>query len=44
MEPDAIVLFVDDERNVLSSLERHLMREPYRKLFANSAREALALL
>jgi len=44
MEPDATVLFVDDERNVLSSLERHLLREPYRKLFANSAREALALL
>ncbi len=44
MEPDAAVLFVDDERYVLSSLERHLVREPYRKLFAISAREGLAIL
>lgn len=35
------VLFVDDEQHILSALKRNLLREPYRKLFANSAGEAL---
>jgi DNA-binding NtrC family response regulator len=39
---DIAVLFVDDERNVLNALERNLIREPYRRLFAAGAREALA--
>ena len=38
------VLFVDDEKNILSSLERNLAREPYRKLFAQSAEAALEVL
>jgi serine phosphatase RsbU (regulator of sigma subunit)/anti-sigma regulatory factor (Ser/Thr protein kinase) len=41
---DIAVLFVDDEKNVLSSLERSLLREPYRKFFAASAREAMRIL
>jgi two-component system response regulator HupR/HoxA len=43
MEPRTI-LFVDDERNVLTSLRRGLMDEPYNLLFAESGKEALALL
>lgn len=39
MEP--VVIFVDDEKNVLSSLERLLIRENYKKYFCNSASEAL---
>jgi len=38
------VLFVDDEVNILKSLKRGLMREPYEKLFANSGAEALEIL
>jgi len=38
---DISVLFVDDERSVLSSLERFLISEPYQKLFAQSAETAL---
>ncbi len=38
------VLFVDDERDVLNSLERLLKSEPYRPLFAQSGEEALDLL
>ena len=38
------VLFVDDEKNMLSSLEYNLVREPYKKLFALNAEEALAIL
>jgi|GEM_PF-783665 len=37
------VLFVDDEKHILSSLQRSLLREPYRKIFANSAGEALQI-
>lgn len=38
------VLFVDDDRIVLSSLERGLLDEPYIKLFANSCKETLEIL
>lgn len=38
------VLFVDDERPVLNSLERHLVRESYRQLFTTSPREGLEIL
>jgi phosphoserine phosphatase RsbU/P len=41
---DITVLFVDDEKNMLSSLEYNLVREPYKKVFAQSAEEALAAL
>jgi DNA-binding NtrC family response regulator len=41
---DITVLFVDDEKNVLSSLEYNLVREPYKKLFAENASLALAML
>jgi len=39
-----VVIFVDDEINILSSLERHLIREDYQKFFCNSASEALKIL
>lgn len=38
------ILFVDDEKNVLSSIERNLLREPYRRIFAGSAAEALDIM
>jgi len=38
------VLFVDDEENILKSLKRGLMREPYQKLFASSGKEALEVM
>lgn len=38
------VLFVDDEINILRSLERGLMDEDYECIFANSAKEALSIL
>jgi PAS domain S-box-containing protein len=38
------VLFVDDEPDILSSLNRFLRREPYRKLFAESGSRALDLI
>ena len=41
---DIVVLFVDDEMDVLSSLRRFLRKEPYRMLFANSGEEALNIL
>ena len=40
----ATVLFVDDERNVLNSLERNLIREPYRRIFVTSAHEAIEVM
>ena len=39
-----VVLFVDDEAHILSSLQRMLRREPYAVLTATSPQEALALL
>lgn len=39
-----IVLFVDDEENILKSLKRGLMREKYKKLFASSGEDALRIM
>ena len=41
---DIVVLFVDDEADILTSLNRFLRKEPYRKLFAETAKKALELL
>lgn len=38
------ILFVDDEENVLRSLQRGLMDEPYNLLFADSGKKALKIL
>ncbi len=38
------VLFVDDEANVLTSLKRGLLDEPYNTLFAESGQRALEIL
>jgi len=38
------VLFVDDEQNVLSSIRRMLIDEPYEQFFASGAAEALDML
>lgn len=43
-DSDITILFVDDEREVLNSIQRLLIREPYAVLFAQGAEEALALL
>ncbi len=41
---DLTILFVDDEPDILSSLNRFLRREPYKKLFAENGRKALEIL
>jgi two-component system, NtrC family, response regulator HupR/HoxA len=38
------VLFVDDEAQILGSLRRGLIDEPYNSLFANSGKEALKMM
>ncbi|HUU16132.1 MAG TPA: response regulator [Sedimentisphaerales bacterium] len=38
------VLFVDDEKKVLSCLKGGLLDEPYETLFAGSGKEALEIL
>ncbi len=38
------ILFVDDEERILKSLERGLLDEPYRGLFATSGKQALDIL
>ena len=38
------VLFVDDNQSVLTSLERGLLDEPYKTLFATSGKKALEIL
>lgn len=38
---DIVVLFVDDEADTISALKRFLRKQPYRKAFAGSGREAL---
>lgn len=38
-----LVVFVDDEKNVLSAMERYLIREDYRQVFCNSASDALKI-
>jgi len=40
---DLTILFVDDEPDILSSLNRFLRREPYKKLFAENGRKALEI-
>ncbi|MCP4259467.1 MAG: response regulator [Planctomycetes bacterium] len=44
MAEERTVLFVDDEEQVLRSLEMGLLDEPYHKLFAKSGKEALEIL
>ncbi len=44
MMENRTVLFVDDEKNVLTSLKRLLHKEPYQSLFAPSGQEALELM
>jgi len=39
-----IILFVDDEPEVLHSLRRFLHKEPYRTLFADGGRSALEIM
>ena len=41
---DISILFVDDEQDTLGSLNRFLRKEPYKKYFASSGKEALELL
>jgi PAS domain S-box-containing protein len=41
---ELIILFVDDEPDILNSLSRFLRREPYKKFFAENALSALELL
>ena len=44
MDNKATVLFVDDEEQVLKSLKRGFLDEPYKKLFAISGKDALEIL
>ena len=44
MDEKRTVLFVDDEVRLLRSIERGMLDEPYRVLFAESGAEALKLL
>ncbi|SFI32448.1 Response regulator receiver domain-containing protein [Tindallia magadiensis] len=44
MKERETILFVDDEVNVLSSLKRGMLDEPYRCYFASSGKEALKIL
>ncbi len=44
MENNGVILFVDDEENILKSIRRSLMDEPYEMFFANSGKEALKIL
>ena len=44
MDKKMVVLFVDDEKQILTSLERGLLEEPYRKLFASNGKEAIEIL
>jgi len=39
-----IILFVDDEHNILHAIRRHLIHAPYATLFAQSGKAALSLL
>ncbi|MCC6933362.1 MAG: response regulator [Deltaproteobacteria bacterium] len=41
---DIKVMFIDDEINILKSLERNLIHEPYQRFFANSGAEALEMM
>jgi len=44
MDERHTILFVDDEARLLRSIERGMLDEPYRLLFAESGKEALQLL
>jgi len=44
MDEIRTILFVDDEEKILKSLQRGLIDDPYDCLFANSGKEALAIL
>jgi two-component system response regulator HupR/HoxA len=44
MAEEKTVLFVDDDEEILRSLERGLLDETYNKLFATSGKEALEVL
>ena len=44
MNENWTILFVDDEVRLLRSIERGLLDEPYNLLFAESGKDALALL
>jgi len=44
MVENKTVLFVDDDEEILRSLERFLLEEPYNRLFSKSGREALEIL
>ena len=44
MDKKKTVLFVDDDRAMLLSIERCLLNEPYNQLFAKSGQEALEIL
>lgn len=41
---EILILFVDDEPSVLSSLERYLITEPYKKLFISTPEKALKIM
>lgn len=41
MSRNEVVLFVDDEANLLSAMRRILRREPYKVIFCSDPREAL---
>ena len=43
-QKEDIILFVDDEENILKSIKRSLIDEPYEMLLANSGEKALELL
>lgn len=44
MDEKQTILFVDDETRLLRSIERGMLDEPYRLLFAESGKDALQLL
>ncbi len=44
MDEKRTILFVDDEVRLLRSIERGMLDEPYRMLFAESGKDALKLL
>lgn len=41
---DANILFVDDEDQILKSIQRRMISEPYQSFFANSVEKALEIL
>ena len=44
MDKKMVVLFVDDEEQILTSLERGLLDEPYGKIFVTGGKEAIEIL